>query len=42
MSVTKLDVEILNEHVKMINEHWIRLKGEIHNDKDFWNECLHA
>lgn len=28
--------------VKIVNYHWTRLEGDLHNDKDFWRDTLHA
>lgn len=35
-------VAITTAVVKLVNEHWIRCKGELFNDKKFWDETLHS
>lgn len=32
----------LNLWVEIVNHHWQQLRGEIYNDKDFWQDTLHA
>lgn len=33
---------ITTEVVKLVNTHWIRCKGELYNDKTFWDNTLHS
>jgi len=28
--------------VNSMRPHWVYLKGDVHNDKDFWNMCIHS
>ena len=35
-------VDNVVDWVKIVNYHWTRLEGDLHNDKDFWNDTLHA
>ena len=32
----------LRDWVEIINYHWDRLRGELHNDTEFWEDTLHA
>lgn len=32
----------INTWVEIVNYHWERLKGDLYNDKDFWNDTLHS
>lgn len=34
--------EITAAVVRIVNQHWIRCKGELFNDKVFWDETLHS
>ncbi len=35
-------VKITGAIVKIVNEHWARLDGLVHNDKQFWDDTLHS
>lgn len=28
--------------INSMRPHWIRMAGDVHNDKKFWNECIHS
>ncbi len=28
--------------VNSMRPHWVHLNGEVHNDKDFWHQCMHT
>jgi len=32
----------INDWVEIVNHHWARLKGNLHNDEVFWNQTLHS
>lgn len=33
---------VINYIVEIVNKHWHRLQGELHDDKQFWEETLHS
>ena len=44
MAKRKFQDKVANiaDWVEIINYHWARLKGELHNDHEFWDDTLHA
>lgn len=32
----------INDWVEIVNYHWHRLKGDMYNDSEFWDDTLHA
>lgn len=33
---------LVENWVNSMRPHWTHLKGDVHNDKDFWNLCIHS
>lgn len=34
--------DLVNNWVNSMRPHWTHLKGDVHNDKDFWAQCIHS
>lgn len=35
------DIELISAWSDLVDHHWHRLRGQLHNDKQFWADCLH-
>lgn len=35
------DLELISAWSDLVDHHWHRLRGELYNDKQFWQDCLH-
>ena len=33
---------LVQDWVNSMRPHWTHLNGDVHNDKDFWNLCIHS
>lgn len=33
---------LVEDWVNTMRPHWTHLNGDVHNDKDFWNMCIHS
>jgi hypothetical protein len=36
------DFEAVNAWVNTMRPHWAHLNGDVHNDKEFWHQCIHT
>lgn len=36
------DFSLVENWVNSMRPHWVYLKGDVYNDKDFWGQCIHA
>lgn len=34
--------DLVNNWVNTMRPHWQHLQGNVHDDKDFWRECIHS
>ena len=34
--------DLVNNWVNSMRPHWRHLNGDVHNDKDFWQQCIHS
>jgi len=34
--------DLVNAWVNTMRPHWRHLNGDVHNDKDFWQQCIHG
>jgi hypothetical protein len=36
------DFTLVDNWVNSMRPHWAHLNGDVHNDKDFWQQCIHT
>lgn len=36
------DFTLVDDWVNSMRPHWVYLNGDVHNDKEFWSQCIHS